>query len=104
MIAKYGGAQAAFAAGPAGQRIHYRDQGRCDGPAMILLHGSTASLQTGEPLVTRHCGAYRIVTPHLPGHDLAGTTPHPDCTAGRVHPAAHVLAAHLRVVTSPLAG
>src|SRR3546814_10870792 len=31
MIAKYGGAHAAFAAGPAGQRIHYRDQGARDG-------------------------------------------------------------------------
>src|SRR3546814_8896306 len=30
MIAKYGGPNATFAAGPAGQRIHYRDQGRAD--------------------------------------------------------------------------
>src|SRR3546814_17041963 len=36
MIAKYGGAHAAFAAGPAGQRIHYRDQGARDGPVMQI--------------------------------------------------------------------
>src|SRR3546814_16588155 len=53
MIAKYGGPNATFAAGPAGQRIHYRDQGRADGPPIILIHGAHASLHTWEPLVTR---------------------------------------------------
>ena len=61
MIAKYGGPGAAFAAGPAGQRIHYRDQGKRDGPVLLLLHGSNASLQTWEPLVKRLGGTYRIV-------------------------------------------
>ena len=46
MIAKYGGPDAAFVAGPAGQRIHYRDQGRADGPPIILVHGANASLHT----------------------------------------------------------
>src|SRR3546814_13943488 len=44
MIAKYGGPDATFVAGPAGQRIHYRDQGRADGTPSILLHGAKASL------------------------------------------------------------
>src|SRR3546814_11768751 len=35
MIAKYGGPNATFAAGPAGQRIHHRDQGSADGPPHI---------------------------------------------------------------------
>src|SRR5690606_20689254 len=50
MIAKYGGPDATFVAGPAGQRIHYRDQGKRDAPAIVLLHGSNASLHTWEPL------------------------------------------------------
>src|SRR3546814_620324 len=95
MIAKYGGAQAAFAAGPAGQRIHYRDQGRRDGPAMILLHGSNASLQTWEPLVKRLGGAYRIVTLDLPGHGLTGATPDRDYDAGGMIAAVDVVAAKL---------
>src|SRR3546814_8727277 len=53
MIAKYGGPNATFAAGPAGQRIHYRDLGRADGPPIILIHGANASLHTWEPLVKR---------------------------------------------------
>src|SRR3546814_6673712 len=78
MIAKYGGAHAAFAAGPAGQRIHYRDQGARDGPVMLLLHGSNSSLQTWEPLAERLGGDYRIVTLDLPGHGLTGATPDRD--------------------------
>src|SRR3546814_5712169 len=50
MIAKYGVPNATFAAGPAGQRIHYRDQVRADGPPLILIHGANASLHTREPL------------------------------------------------------
>jgi pimeloyl-ACP methyl ester carboxylesterase len=72
MIAKYGGPDASFAAGPAGQRIHYRDQGRRDGRTIVLLHGSNSSLQTWEPLVKRLGGDYRIVTLDLPGHGLTG--------------------------------
>src|SRR3546814_1087538 len=78
MIAKYGGPNAQFAAGPAGQNIHYRDQGRRDAPVMILLHGSNSSLQTWEPLVRRLGGDYRIVTLDLPGHGLTGGTPDTD--------------------------
>lgn len=95
MIAKYGGPDAAFAAGPAGQRIHYRDQGKADGPAMILLHGSNASLQTWEPLVNRLSGDYRIVTLDLPGHGLTGGTPDKDYGASGMIAAVDVVAAKL---------
>src|SRR5690606_5411827 len=70
MIARYGGADAQFAVGPAGQRIHYRDQGKRDAEALVLLHGSNSSLQTWEPLVRRLGDRYRIVTLDLPGHGL----------------------------------
>lgn len=95
MIGKYGGAEATFAAGPAGQRIHYRDQGRRDGPALILLHGSNASLHTWEPLVKRLGGDYRIVTLDLPGHGLTGGTPDKDYTAHGMTAAVDVVAARL---------
>src|SRR3546814_1540842 len=95
MIAKYGGAQAAFAAGPAGQHIHYRDQGRRDGPAMVLLHGSNSSLQTWEPLVKWLGGSYRIVTLDLPGHGLTGATPDKDYGADGMIAAVDVVAARL---------
>lgn len=97
MIAKYGGPDAAFAAGPAGQRIHYRDQGRRDGPAIILLHGSNASLHTWEPMVERLGVDYRIVTLDLPGHGLTGATPDRDYGAAGMMAAVDVVAAKLNL-------
>lgn len=95
MIAKYGGPNAAFVAGPAGQQIHYRDQGRRDGPAIILLHGSNSSLATWEPLVKRLGSTYRIVTLDLPGHGLTGATPDQDYSADGMAAAVDVVAAKL---------
>lgn len=95
MIAKYGGPDSAFAAGPAGQRIHYRDQGKRDGRVIILLHGSNASLQTWEPLVARLGSEYRIVTLDLPGHGLTGSTPDKDYGANGMIAAVDVVAAKL---------
>lgn len=95
MIAKYGGPDSGFAAGPAGQRIHYRDQGRRDGRVIVLLHGSNASLQTWEPLVARLGGDYRIVTLDLPGHGLTGGTPDKDYGASGMMAAVDVVAAKL---------
>ncbi|MBD3746870.1 MAG: alpha/beta fold hydrolase [Sphingopyxis terrae] len=95
MIAKYGGPDASFAAGPAGQRIHYRDQGRRDGRTIVLLHGSNSSLQTWEPLVKRLGGDYRIVTLDLPGHGLTGGTPDKDYSAAGMIAAVDVAAAKL---------
>lgn len=95
MIGKYGGPAAQFAAGPAGQRIHYRDQGNTAGPPMILLHGSSSSLHTWEPLIARLGKDYRIVTLDLPGHGLTGATPDNDYSAGGMIAAVDVVAAQL---------
>ena len=95
MIAKYGGGDAQFALGPAGQRIHYRDQGRRDGPVMLLLHGSNSSLHTWEPLVKQLGASYRIVTLDLPGHGLTGATPDKDYGAEGMMAAVDVVAAQL---------
>ena len=95
MIAKYSGPAGAFVAGPAGQQIHYRDQGQRGGPAIILLHGSNSSLQTWEPLVERLGGSYRIVTLDLPGHGLTGGTPDKDYSADGMAAAVDVVAAKL---------
>lgn len=95
MIAKYGGPNATFVAGPAGQRVHYRDQGKRDGPAIILIHGANSSLHTWEPLVQRLGGTYRIVTLDLPGHGLTGATPDTDYSAAGMMAAVDVVAAKL---------
>ena len=95
MIAKYGGPKATFVAGPAGQQIHYRDQGKRDGPAIILIHGSNASLHTWEPLVKRLGATWRIVTLDLPGHGLTGAIPDTDYSAQGMIDAVDVVAAKL---------
>ncbi len=95
MIAKYSGPAGAFVAGPAGQRIHYRDQGQRGGPAIILVHGANASLHTWEPLVERLGPDYRVVTLDLPGHGLTGATPDTDYSAEGMMAAVDVVAAKL---------
>ncbi|WP_422062493.1 alpha/beta fold hydrolase [Sphingopyxis sp.] len=95
MIAKYGGPNAAFVAGPAGQRIHYRDQGKQGGPPIVLIHGANSSLHTWEPLVKRLGADYRIVTLDLPGHGLTGAPPDTDYSAEGMMAAVDVVAAKL---------
>lgn len=67
-----------FVATASGARIHYRDQGSRDGIALVLLHGTGASLHTWEPWVERLSPLYRIVTLDLPAHGLTGATPDGD--------------------------
>lgn len=104
MIAKYGGPNVTFAAGPAGQRVHYRDQGNRAGPVILLVHGANASLHTWEPLVKRLGGTYRIVTLDLPGHGLTGSTPDTDYSAEGMIDAIDVVAAKLGLERFTLGG
>ncbi len=75
MKTKYAGGSSRFMDLGRGLSVHYRDQGNPEGPALVLIHGSNASLHTWEPWVTRLGGKYRIITLDLPGHGLTG--PHP---------------------------
>lgn len=68
--AKYGGPQSRYLDLPDGVRVHYRDQGAQAGPALVLVHGFSASLHTWEPWVARLGRTYRVVTLDLPGHGL----------------------------------
>jgi pimeloyl-ACP methyl ester carboxylesterase len=68
--AKYGTPQSRFMDLPGGLRVHYRDQGNRGGPAIVMVHGYSASLQAWEPWVSRLGADYRIVTLDLPGHGL----------------------------------
>jgi pimeloyl-ACP methyl ester carboxylesterase len=55
--------------------VHFRDQGRRHNPAVVLLHGSNASLHTFEPWVEKLSDSYRVITLDLPGHGLTGSVP-----------------------------
>src|SRR5271167_4264795 len=56
-----------------GLRVHYRDRGA--GPAVVLLHGSNASLFTWEGWVAALSPEHRVITLDLPGHGLTGPDP-----------------------------
>jgi pimeloyl-ACP methyl ester carboxylesterase len=57
-----------------GLTVHVRDEGPRDAPVIVLVHGSSASLQTWESWVERLSDDYRIITYDQPGHGLTGPT------------------------------
>ncbi len=78
LIPKYAQAPSQFIALESGAVAHVRDQGKMDGPALVLIHGSNASLHTWEPWVAILGAKYRIVTMDMPGHGLTGAVPGDD--------------------------
>lgn len=92
MILKYGGENAAFAEGAGGMRVHWRDEGCRECQAIVLLHGSNASLHTYEPIVDLLGGEYRIITLDLPGHGLTGPHPRDDYSAAGMFEALNAVA------------
>ncbi len=78
MRAKYANASSQFIDLGGGLKIHVRDEGKRDGAALVLVHGSNASLHTWEPWVARLGGKFRIISLDLPGHGLTGPNPSRD--------------------------
>ncbi|UZK70689.1 alpha/beta hydrolase [Sphingomonas sp. S1-29] len=83
MRAKYGGAPSRFVDLGDGLTLHVRDTGPRDAPALLLIHGSNASLHTWEPWAERLGRRYRIVRLDLPGHGLTGEDPTHDYSTAR---------------------
>lgn len=84
---RYGGERSRFAL-VRGARVHYRDEGRRDGPALLMLHGVFSSLHTWEGWVERLRDRYRLVRLDLPGFGLTGPV---DDLVGMVRDLAGVL-------------
>src|SRR5205809_6069431 len=78
--AKYDGAPSQFVMLPNGTRAHVRDRGPRDALALVLIHGSNASLYTWEPWAKQLSDQFRVVTVDLPGHGLTGAVPSRDYT------------------------
>ncbi|HEY9217695.1 MAG TPA: alpha/beta fold hydrolase, partial [Phenylobacterium sp.] len=68
--AKYANAASRYMTTEDGLRVHYRDEGPRNAPAIVLVHGFAASLHAWEPWAERLKGDYRVVTLDLPGHGL----------------------------------
>jgi pimeloyl-ACP methyl ester carboxylesterase len=74
----YGQPPSQFITLPSGATVHYRDQGQRNGPALVLLHGSNASLHTWEPWVAQIGDQFRMISLDLPSHGLTGAVPGDD--------------------------
>jgi pimeloyl-ACP methyl ester carboxylesterase len=70
--AKYANAESEFVKLDSGLTVHLRDEGPKDAPAIILLHGSNASLHTWEEWTKRLKGKYRVIRFDQIGHGLTG--------------------------------
>lgn len=79
--AKYANAHSQFLELGGGLRVHVRDEGPRDAPAIVLLHGSSASLQTWDAWAGRLAGRYRVIRYDQPGHGLTGPHPRADYRA-----------------------
>jgi len=75
---KYGAPPSQFITLPSGATVHYRDQGQRNGPVIVLVHGSNASLYAWEPWVAQMGDQFRMVSMDLPGHGLTGAVPSND--------------------------
>jgi pimeloyl-ACP methyl ester carboxylesterase len=66
-----------------GVRLHVRDSGPKDAPAVVLIHGFGASLHTWEPWARELARKHRVIRLDLPGCGLSEPDPSGDYTDAR---------------------
>lgn len=79
--AKYTNDESQFALLADGARVHYRDEGNPNGPAVVLIHGSNMSLHVWESWVKELAANHRVISMDMPGHGLTGRVPNDDYSA-----------------------
>src|SRR5947209_12629477 len=75
VVAKYARPPSQFLTLADGTRVHFRDRGPRSAPALVLIHGSNASLFTWEAWARRLSDSFRVITIDMPGHGLTGALP-----------------------------
>lgn len=70
LAARYGTPASRYIELPGGVRLHYRDEGATNRPALLLVHGFSASLETWSHWAARLSDDYRVISIDLPGHGL----------------------------------
>ena len=92
----------------AGLRVHVRDTGPRTAPAILLLHGFGASLQTWDAWAARLETDFRVIRLDLPGFGLTGpdkvTNPEGDYTDARAMVVLTALMDQLGVQRATVAG
>jgi len=71
--ARYGYADSQYVNLPGGVRAHYRDLGPREAPAIVLVHGFSASTHAWDAWAKALSSNYRVVVLDLPGHGLTRT-------------------------------
>jgi pimeloyl-ACP methyl ester carboxylesterase len=71
--ARYGYADSHYMDLPGGARVHYRDLGPREEPAIVLVHGFAASTHAWDGWTKTLAKTYRVVVLDLPGHGLTRT-------------------------------
>lgn len=66
-----------------GLRLHLRDSGPKDAPAVIMVHGFGGSLHSWEPWAQGLSAAHRVIRFDLPGSGLSAPDPSGDYTDAR---------------------
>lgn len=88
----------------AGLRVHMRDTGPRDAPALLLLHGFGASLHTWEDWAGLLETRYRVIRIDLPGFGLTGADPTGDYSDARANTVLAALLDRLELPRATLIG
>jgi pimeloyl-ACP methyl ester carboxylesterase len=88
----------------AGISLRVRDTGPRTAPAVILLHGFGASLDTWEPWAAIMSEHYRVIRYDLPGFGLTGPDPSGDYSDARSMEILAALMDHLGIAQASLIG
>ncbi len=102
--ARYANAASQFVPLAPGLTVHLRDEGPREAPALILVHGSNASLHTWEPWVARLSDRFRVVSLDLQGHGLTGPITPPCYTTACMAETVEKVRAHLGLEAVAIAG
>ncbi len=87
-----------------GISLRVRDTGPKPAPALILLHGFGASLETWEPWAATLDKTHRVIRIDLPGFGLTGPDPTNDYSDERAEKLIAALMDHLRIRKATLIG
>lgn len=101
---KYSNEHSQFLLMPNGARVHYRDEGDKAGPAIVLVHGSNASLHTWQDWVAILGDQYRVISMDLPAHGLTGATPDKNYSSPAQIDTVNAVVSHLNVGRFVLGG
>lgn len=104
MEAKYATPPSKFLVLADGSRIHYRERGPRNAPALILLHGFMGTLFVWEPWSQALSDRFRVISLDLPGHGLTGGVPADDYSQAAMTDCVKAVADKLGLAKFAIAG